>query len=371
MVRHDPLVKKIIWQACRDIRKAKKYFSLNRPLAYLTSYTTYIEHGIPARVALSCGIPVWSFGNLNHFGKRLSVADAYQTADTSNYRKDFEKLDQQEQRLHRAKQLLDVRLAGGIDPATSYMRRSAYASQEITLPGSMRGAVVVFLHDFYDSPHVFPGLIFDDFWQWICFTIDELVKSGVSFYLKPHPNQISLSDGATKELRERYPKVNWLPAGATNIQLAREGIACGVTVYGTVAHELAYLGIPSICCARHPHHAFEFSRTARSRNEYSELLRIPAARPLPVDQMRRQALVFYYMHNLAGSESQISVRQAFIDFWAMCNTLGGDDASIESRFHQLTNEPEFDALIHRIMEANGQSLVQTAQNTSEQSSCMI
>lgn len=365
LIRTDRFVRQLIWQACRDIRQAKRYFSTVRPLAYLTSYTTYLEHGIPTRVALSCGIPVWSFGNLSQFGKRLSLNDVYQTVNSTHYRTDFEALDHQEDRLHQAREQLEKRLSGGIDAATSYMRQSAYGHSDEPLPEGLDGAVVIFLHDFYDSPHVFPALVFDDFWQWVCFTIDTLNKIGVKFFIKPHPNQIPLSDEALGQLRRQYPDLNWVAAKVTNVQLAQAGIACGLTVYGTVAHELAYLGVPTICCAQHPHHAFQFSRTASNREAYAEMLNTYAHRSIPVDEMQRQALMFYYMHNLSGDADRMALRQAFVDFWRVCNDPNSAEVSVKTTFDALIHQPGFDHFVQTLSQGASPSTEPTMHQKEE------
>lgn len=341
----DSFVRRLLWQALRDVRQANAYFGRVKPRWYLTSYTSYLEHGIPARVALRHGVAVWSFGNLSRFGKRLTQSDPYQTADSSRYRADFDLLSQQSEALEAAREQLERRLSGGIDAATSYMRQSAYGQSSEPLPAGLNGAVVIFLHDFYDSPHVFPHLVFDDFWQWACFTIEVLQNAGVNFFLKPHPNQIVLSDEALNRLRRIHPNLNWLPAAVSNVQLARAGMACGVTVYGTVAHELAYLGVPSIGCAQHPHHAFDFCRTARTREEYESMLRTYATLPVPKEEMQRQALAFYYMHNLYGSGDQSALRQAFVNFWTACNVGVITEESVMRGFQGLVRLPAFDRFV--------------------------
>ena len=58
----------VVWQAFRDMRRARAYFARRRPAIYLTSYTTYIEHGIAVRAALQAGVPVRAYGNLQRFG---------------------------------------------------------------------------------------------------------------------------------------------------------------------------------------------------------------------------------------------------------------------------------------------------------------
>ncbi len=344
----DPFVRRLIWQALRDVRQAQLYFGRVRPRLYLTSYTTYLEHGIPARVALHQGVDVWSFGNLNSFAKALSLGDPYHTQDFSAYRKTFEGLENQEERIQEARRQLENRLTGGIDAATSYMRRSAYGDSVEPAPSGLNGAVVVFLHDFYDSPHIYPELVFDDFWQWICFTIDTLQAEGVSFFLKPHPNQIELSDEALGLLRKQYPELRWVSSNVTNVKLAQAGIACGVTVYGTVAHELAYLGIPTIGSARHPHHAFDFCRTARTRDEYESMLKTYAVLPTPKEEMQRQALAFYYMHNLYGDEEQRVLRNAFVEFWKACNVGECTEESVMGSFRRLVELPAFDGFVKRL-----------------------
>lgn len=345
---NSPFVRRLLWQAIRDVRGAHRYFRRAKPACYLTSYTTYLEHGIPSRVALKLGIPVWSFGTLFQFGKLQSLADPYHTVDFSEYRNRFESASDKHEARTLAADQLGLRLSGGIDAATAYMRKSAYSNADSKPLAGMSGAVVVFLHDFYDSPHLYPDMIFDDFWEWICFTIDELQSSGAVFYLKQHPNQIALSDRAIALLKERYPDARWLSPDVTNLQLAASDIACGVTVYGTVAHELAYLGVPTIGCARHPHVAFGFCRTAKSREQYRGLLRDFASLPLPKEELRREALAFYYAHNLYGTEDQLSLRRAYSNFWRVCNVGTPTEQEIVASFEELIALPGFGQTVEAI-----------------------
>lgn len=353
---NDPFVRQLIWQVLRDIRQAEKYFGEIKPKFYLSSYSTYVEHGVAVRVAMQQGVSVWTFGDLVRFGKRQSPQNIYHTTDCAHYRADFQHLDRQEERLAEAAEKLNLRLSGGIDPATSYMRVSAYGEKKSALPPDLKGAVVVFLHDFYDSPHIFPELVFCDFWRWICFTIETLQASGVTFYLKPHPNQIALSQAALTDLRAQYPGVKWLPPSVNNAQLAQEGIACGVTVYGTVAHELAYLGVPSVGCAQHPHHSFDFCRTAKTRAEYKTMLESPGVLPVDKDEMRRQALMFYYMHNLHGTPEELALRQAFVQFWYACNIGEGKDAEVLSALQNLRDQKAFQILMHDLVKSGEDNL---------------
>jgi hypothetical protein len=336
----DPFVRRLIWQAHRDVRRAQGYFRSRRPQAYLTAYATYIEHGIAVRVALQAQVRVHSFGSFSQFGKTLSLSDWFHTTDTSGYRSIFKSLDRQQERLAQAEQGLRDRLSGQIDIATSYMNRSAYARGSDPMP-DVAGATVVFLHDFYDSPHIFDNLVFHDFWAWTCFTIDVLKQGGRKFFLKPHPNQISLSAEVLDELLTRYPGLPLLSQHITNVQLADAAIVCGVTVYGTVSHELAYLGVPSIACARHPHHGYDFCRTATSAEEYRSYLSTPEQRPISLPEMRRQALEFYYMNNLYGDADTLALRHSYAAFWKACHSADADVSAMVQRFRELRDSPAF------------------------------
>ena len=325
----DPFVHTIIWQALRDIRRARRFFGTVKPNLYLSSYSTYVEHGIPVRVALNCGVPVRVYGNLTVFGKKLALNDVYHTPDTFAYQRDFSALADQAELLAAAERLLNFRLSGGIDIATSYMKVSAYAVSDKEVPG-VAGSVIVFLHDFYDSPHVYADLVFPEFWAWITFTIETLKKANIPFWIKPHPNQISLSDAAFAELLRLYPYIQIISPQITNAQLVRAGMKCGVTVYGTVAHELAYMGVPTIACARHPHHAFEFCRTATSREEYESFLQTPGVSVLSKYEMRYQALIFFYMHNINGDVGDLALRMQYAKLFK----LADDKTAFSSVMHE-------------------------------------
>lgn len=308
----------LLWQAYRDVRRAKGYFAHTKPKLYLTSYSTYIQHGIPVRVALQNGVKVFSFGNLQEFTKELTLQDWVQTKNPNDYAKEFLMLDRQEERLALAEMALSTRLSGGVDSATSYMKKSAYMGLGKPVP-DVRGAIVIFLHDFYDSPHVYRGMVFPDFWEWVCFTIETLKSANISFFMKPHPNQISLSDSVLSELKRSYPGLSMISSGITNKQLAEAGMSCAVTVYGTVAHEMAYMGVPTIACAHHPHIKFDFCQTAKSKTEYADLLINYTNIKFDKLKMRRESLAFYYMHNLNLSTEEKLLMNAVAKFRNGCS----------------------------------------------------
>ncbi|RTY33396.1 hypothetical protein EKD00_09470 [Chlorobium phaeovibrioides] len=305
----DKFVIDIMIQAFRDLRKARRYFSRSDISLYLSTYSTYVQHGVPVRAALRADVPVYVFPG---YVKRLSKDDFFQSTSASGYRTAFDGLSNKTDRLCEAECGLLKRMNGEIDQALFYMRSSSYSHSSCYLTDDYKGAVIVFLHDFYDSPHCYHDMVFDDFWSWIECTIETLRGLSIKFFLKPHPNQIEQSDEAVAALKSKYPFVEFVPSEINNRDLFASEPICGVTVYGTVAHELAYMGIPTICCARHPHHSFDFCRTASSREEYVNFLSSPSVKPIDAEEMRSQALAFYYMHNIYQGEEQVEFRKKMI-----------------------------------------------------------
>lgn len=338
--RKDPYLLILLWQTYRDIRRAQSYFSKVRPKIYLTSYSTYIQHGIPVRVALKHGVRVYSFGIYQEFAKELRIDDWFHARNTDHYAEEFMKMDFHEQRLAAADEGLRTRLSGGVDNATSYMRQSAYAESGVTVP-DVKGAAVVFLHDFYDSPHVYPDMVFPDFWDWACFTIETLTNAGIQFFVKPHPNQIDLNNEVLNKLERLYPDMRMISPGVTNKQLVDAGMACGITVYGTVAHEMAYMGIPTVSCARHPHVSFDFCITARNKEEYAKVLQHCTEIKMDKSSMKKQSLMFYYMHNLCNGDENQSLRDAVMKFRNACAAPGEVDNDFVKNLDRIAGLPGY------------------------------
>jgi hypothetical protein len=333
----------VIWQTLRDLRAARAYMLDVKPSMFITTYSTYVQHGVAARVALAAGVKVCTFGNHLEFYKQLSATDWTHTRNPDNYRSDFARLESPSQKLAQADRALAARLSGTIDLATAYMRRSAY-QDSAALPEGISGSLVLFLHDFFDSPHCYRWMIFPDFWDWATFTLDLAKKAGIKVFVKPHPNEISSSRAVVQQLKSEFPEAMWLSTSTSNVQLAEAGMACAVTLYGTVSHELAYLGVPSIAAGHNPHISYSFCHTARNRDEYSRLILAYQSLPRSVERLRQESLEFYCMHNLAATPEQTSLREAVMRFRMLAISQGGwlrDGADFLAFMQDLDSQPAF------------------------------
>jgi hypothetical protein len=333
----------VIWQTLRDLRAARAYMLRAKPKMLLTTYSTYIQHGVAVRVALSLGIKVFSFGNFQQFYKQLHAMDWLHTRNPDHYRSGFAQLKNPESKIAEAERALSARLSGTNDAATAYMRRSAYAGTA-ELPKEVSGSLLLFLHDFFDGPHCYRWVIFPDFWEWATFTLDLARSAGIRILVKPHPNEISSSKMVVRKLMAAYPEATWLSADASNVQLAKAGVACAVTIHGTVAHEMAFLGVPSIAAGHNPHIDFMISNTAHDRDEYTRLILNYRNLARSPEKMRRESLEFYCMHNLNVTAEESSLRETTIKFrMRMINDDDGLRAGDDCKefFEQLNSAPAF------------------------------
>ena len=291
----------VIWQCVRNIEITNRYFSKKKPKILLTSYSTYIQHGVAVRLAVKHNIQVYSFGNNQTLTRLLTKDDTYHTANFHFYKRDFDYLanEEKEKCLLQSKVALDNRIKGTIDIGTSYMKKSAYeVSSGIEVP-NIKDHIVIFLHDFFDSPHIYGYMIFPDFLEWVEFTIKFLENENIPYCLKPHPNQIGDSAQVIRELKNKYPNTKFISSKITNKQLIDAGMQVGISVYGTVAHELVYMNIPVILCAENPHSSYDFCYEAKDIDEYSNLIK--NYKTLKVKN-KEEVLSFYYMHNLNKSK---------------------------------------------------------------------
>lgn len=349
----------IIWHAHRSIRGTYKYFLRKRPLLFLTSYSTYLQHGIAVRVAVLTGVNVYSFGNYQEFAKKLATNDFYHTKNPSMYKLDFSLLPNKDDCLLLAEKSFQRKIAGEVDHHFSYMKNSAYAVTEQKIP-NVQGASVIFLHDFFDSPHVYPGMVFHDFWDWICFTIECLESKKIKYYIKPHPNQIGLNDEVIVDLIRNYPDLKFISPKVTNTQLIDAGISSAITVYGSVAHEMAYFGIPSIACARHPHIAYSFCQTASSREEYKKLIySFQAPQNLDAMKMRKESLEFYFMHNLNLTAKEADLMLGMHNLRSGCTAIGRkNEPDLVGLIMNLSSKEAFKNFCNKIIyEVSGENNV--------------
>jgi hypothetical protein len=270
----------------------------NNPVKYfVTTYTAYIHFGIATRLCLSRNIKVYSIASSSYKLQLISKDFPFHNVNHSFFVAE-KQLNQQQ--FEKTKQKFEARFQGGIDAATSYMRQSAFSDTPI--PEGVKDAfslrkrnVVIYVHDFYDSPHVFRKLAFPDLYQFVKETLESLrdVKD-TTIFIKTHPNSIKGSKEQTIALVNslHQPHFIVLDEAVNNrhiIELKPDLIA---TARGTVCMEMAYIGIPTVALYDNVFVNFKFTHTCYSKAEYFDIIKGNIQPNIDFD--KNKILSFYY-----------------------------------------------------------------------------
>lgn len=234
---------------------------------YLTGYTTYIISGLPSRIFVKNDIEVYTFANFVT-GKKLNFQDFSQNKSYWNYKQYFSILPNKNDKIVKGLDLINNRINGIND--LKYMKFNSYLDKNQIEDLKFEG--VIFLHDFTDSNHVYRWSLFEDFYEWLLFTLNLIEKYNLNIALKPHPNQNITSKKIVDKLKKKYYYLNWIDERIPNHILFSSGIKLGISVYGTVLSELAFKNIIPICCGDNPAINYDFIFNAKTKEEYVDYI---------------------------------------------------------------------------------------------------
>lgn len=316
----------------------EQYLDRNNVVAIFPDHTVYIHSGILVRMAFQRGIPVYMLPyNPNFYILQLDpqlsegMPNVTKRWSYYRYREMFDALPEAEKVAGRARarQALEERLSGKID-AGVLVGHSAYAASSGSrlLAETDKPKVLVFLHDFCDSVHCFREMLFPDFYEWAHHLLGRAAETEFEWYVKPHPNSISSQQknvtnaAVVEELKRRYPRIHLIDASASNRQLVEEGVCAAYTVHGTVAHELAYLGVPVVNAGDNLHVSYGFNLNPSTVADYDDLIaRSDKLGEHPID--RTEIEEFYYMHYFYFRQHHMPTVNPFEKSWLEARDIMG------------------------------------------------
>lgn len=286
--------------------KIEKILAKNKYEEIYLTHAVYVFFGLMARLGLQYNARVFVVqNNRGLFVQRLTPDHPLQTPRFESYRDGLGNLSTQEIESRRieARSRLEDRLAGKIDSSISYMRKSAYGNSasishlDDAFVGRPR--VLMLLHCFFDSPHIYKWMLYEDFFEWVMDTLEFLEKQRVNVIVKEHPNGMAGNDRILKKLKARFTKAQFVSKQTNTKKIIEEKRPLfALTVYGTMAHELAYMGLPVINAGDNPHLLFNFSKTPRTKSEYKDFM-LGLLEGNPFDIEKTEVEDFYYAHYLS------------------------------------------------------------------------
>ncbi|MEW6055175.1 MAG: hypothetical protein AB1540_01060 [Bdellovibrionota bacterium] len=301
----DPRLKEILCDAFLIFKLCREYFRNHDVCAVITSHCVYISHGILVRVASTFRVPVFFVMDPYKFQVvEVREDNNHYHFYYHRYKELFARFNEVEKQKHRdeARKVLLERLSGKIDSGIADILEDGRPglhgygafSEGRLLKETGRPRVIVMLNCFLDAPHCYRDMLFPDFWEWINFVLSRASQTSFDWYVKPHPGGLPQNDLVLEELKRKYPKVNFLGRSASNRQIAAEGIDAMFTVFGTAAHEFAYMGIPVVTAGDNPHVNYGFNFHPRTVEEYEKF--IANAGHLKIEIDKAEIEEFFYMH---------------------------------------------------------------------------
>jgi len=319
-VSTDPVWLDVMEQAFGIYQFWRDRFVENEIVALLGTQLVYIRANILARLALKNDVPVYTMD-----GHMLMKADSPRIygAYFKSSRTLFHKMSPEEQQnaLEISRERLERRVKGEVGVDMAYSTASAFVKREDGLrviEPSDRLKVLICTHDFFDAPHVYGGLPFPDFYEWIAYLGEISERTDYDWYIKTHPDPSELTENIIYELTGKYPKLQLLPKTTSHHELIEQGIQVCLTCHGTVTLEYPLFHVPVVQINRiNPTMAYDFTVTCPDLKAYEEQLLNLAGVEVNFDD--EEVYKAYFMRNYFFCVNDLFVE----DYAEMITGLGG------------------------------------------------
>ena len=355
---NSKLLRKIIYEAYQVYYYAIDCFkNINiDEFKYIAGDTAYIYSGITARVAIDFGIKTYSIVET----EGLSIVELkspyyYRNHRYDNYLYEFSIFNKKKQAVSIAKSSYELKMFFNGLNTYSYMKKSSYSNledkdileNEIKKYFQEKKVVLIMLHDFMDSPHLYKSMVYPDFYEWIISTLDYLKSKNIKAIIKPHPNGLPENKSIVDKLKSKYPYFYFLEDNTSNKTLLNIGIDFMITVYGSAGYEFAYHNVPVISAGDNPHISFNFVKTCLTENNYfSTIDKFINKKYYNID--KQEIHQFYYMHYLRKTKinliSPIYPTEEFINY---INDEISDSYIIREKYAKTTDILYLDMQINR------------------------
>ena len=235
-----------------------EYFNNNSIKSLIFVHPTYL-YGMPMRVAISKKIPVYraTYNQISFISKN----NYHMGKDFNNLPKIFNSFEEQKKKkyLNLAKEKLENIL--------NYRKiiKSKKKSHKIS--------IMIAMHNFYDSPHVFGNMLFPDFFEWLSYLVKLSIKTDYVWFFKPHPDNNQEDIKIVSKILNFNENIKILSVKDDHATVLKKGIDFVLTCYGSVGYEYSYLGCTVInACKNNPHSAYQINLHPKSINEYKKII---------------------------------------------------------------------------------------------------
>ena len=276
------------------------YFRLNNVKGVATAHGVYM-HAIPIRIAVKKNIPAYICNDSKIFRinkKMCSFKKKTPGMEMQNiyFRGLFNKFTINEKRIGHQKGKLF--LENLINEKSQYFYSSKKKNKKIVnklfFKKNNQPKIVIYAHSFFDSPHARGKNLFSDFYEWLNYLSLIAPETNYDWYIKPHPNY-SHENLYINDFVKKNPFIKKIDSDASNLALVNEGLKYVLTMFGSCASELPYLGVKVVnACVNNPHIKYNFSITPKNINAYKNV--ILNLRNIKLDYSKNELYEYHYMN---------------------------------------------------------------------------
>ncbi len=237
--------------------------------------------GIPLRIANSFNINCYSISSTNlglvNISGTISYFNKINGTDIQfkYFKKIFKKLSKKNKKkyLIKGKKILKDFSSG--KKKYFYLKKPTSTAKSFNIKNVNKSKikVVIFTHDFIDSPHVYGNHFFPDFKEWFKF-LDQIIKNtDYDWYIKEHPSSSIETSQEIYKLKKNNLNLKSIAKNFPINQLNKIGVKFVLTVYGSVASELPIYNINVINASKNnPHFDYNFCINPKNIYEYKRIL---------------------------------------------------------------------------------------------------
>jgi hypothetical protein len=268
-----------------EIAKFWLLFFTRNKVSGVVGDSVYLQ-GIPLRIAVSCGIPVFT-ANLAGID-RLSPTIPHEDSLFRHYPEWASQMPRNV--LAKGKELAReslARLLRGEKVARKnlYDGPSAF-SQALAMPDwedDGRDSAIIVPHDFFDSSHLRGNHFYPDFQIWLWRLGELSCQVDMNWWIKAHPKESEATLEILNRFQSDFPHIRTLPSEVNPGDFDSIRARVALTVKGTVAGEYPLLGISVLNASTANFHVrYGFSQTPKNRFEYEQIvLGLPNSVPSP------------------------------------------------------------------------------------------
>ncbi len=286
-----------LWRGVKQLVFFQPLFSNKEISTVFVSHDNYVGPGLLARIAYRYKTPVVLMNpfEINILQKPFQIYERFH-----KYTKYFQaQSDEWKTRhLENAKNQLNRRISGEIGVGVmNYQVKSAFTNHTISrqIRNSKNKKLLILCHDFFDNPHGYARMMFDDFIDWLVFVTECCYENNIDCYIKLHRDFSDIEHRVVLDFQSKHPWVSIVDSEVSYHQLYEEGVRFVTTCYGSAGHELPLIGFTVINSSHNPHIAYSFNYHAKSKSEYRDY--IIEQKPILIrDDLKNEIYEFYAVH---------------------------------------------------------------------------